>query len=298
MVCSNPEFLREGRAIEDTEFPDKIVIGSDHVDAIERLVAFYQEFYGRHKPPTVRTTPENAELIKYANNAFLATKISFINTIANIAERTPNADVAVIAKAIGLDRRIGPGFLNAGLGYGGSCFPKDLSALVAFSKTLGYAPTLLEATIDVNRLQPLQALKFVRESLSSLQGKTVAILGLAFKPDTDDLREAVAIPIIHGLIQEGVEVNACDPTATRNAELVFGKDINYFTDARKCIEGADLAIIVTEWKNFESLRADDFISLMRTPIVYDGRRLYDGKLSDPRLTYRAIGLAPGSSSQH
>ena len=276
--------------------PDKIVIGSDHKRAIDRLSAFYEEFHGRRKPPIIRTTPENAELIKYANNAFLATKISFINTIANIAERTPNADVAVIARAIGLDSRIGLAFLNAGLGYGGSCFPKDLGALVAFSKTLGYAPQLLEATIDVNRLQPLQALKFARESLNSIRGKKVAILGLAFKPDTDDLREAVAIPIIEGLLQEGAEVNACDPTAMRNAELVFGERIKYFTDARECIKGADLAIIVTEWEHFKNLGVDDFISLMRTPIVYDGRRLYDGTLSDPRIIYRAIGLAPASIS--
>jgi UDPglucose 6-dehydrogenase len=237
-------------------------------------------------------------LIKYANNAFLATKISFINTMANIAERIPNADVAVVARAIGLDSRIGTAFLNAGLGYGGSCFPKDLGALLAFSKMLGYAPQLLEATIEVNRLQPLRALKFARESLSSLRGKKAAVLGLAFKPDTDDLREAVAIPIIEGLLEEGAEVNACDPAATSKAELILGKRIKYFTDARECIKGADLAIIVTEWENFKNLGADDFISLMRTPIVYDGRRLYDGTLSDPRLTYRAIGLAPVSISQH
>ena len=258
MVCSNPEFLREGRAIEDTESPDKIVIGSDHKDAINRLVAFYEEFHARCKPPIIRTTPENAELIKYANNAFLATKISFINTIANIAERTPNADVAVIARAIGLDSRIGLAFLNAGLGYGGSCFPKDLSALLAFSKTLGYAPQLLEATIEVNRLQPQQALKFARESLNSLRGKKVAILGLAFKPDTDDLREAVSIPIINSLMEEGAEVNACDPAATRNAELLLGKKIKYFTDARECIKGTDLAIIVTEWENFQELGSGRF----------------------------------------
>jgi UDPglucose 6-dehydrogenase len=298
MICSNPEFLREGRAIEDTECPDKIVIGSDHTEAVNKLAAFYEEFHANHRPPVVRTTPENAELIKYANNAFLATKISFINTIANIAERIPRADVTVIARAIGLDSRIGPAFLDAGLGYGGSCFPKDLGALIAFSENLGYRPQLLEAAIEVNRLQPLHALKFAKELLKSIRGKKVAMLGLAFKPNTDDLRGAVAIPIIEGLLREGVEVNACDPAATSKAEAIFGKKIKYFTDARDCIKGTDLAIIVTEWEVFKNLQAGDFISLMRTPLVYDGRRLYDWKLSDSRLTYHGIGLAPTTISKH
>jgi UDPglucose 6-dehydrogenase len=149
-LCSNPEFLREGHAIEDTERPDRIIIGSDHTEAIESLTNFYVDFHGPSPPPIIKTSHENAELIKYASNAFLATKISFINTIANIAERIPNADVTTIAKGMGLDQRIAPRFLDAGLGYGGSCFPKDVSALVAICRELGYAPQLLEATMEVN----------------------------------------------------------------------------------------------------------------------------------------------------
>jgi nucleotide sugar dehydrogenase len=290
-LCSNPEFLREGHAIEDTERPDRIVIGSDHTDAIDSLSNFYVDFHERGPPPIIKTSHENAELIKYASNAFLATKISFINTIANIAERIQNADVTTIAKGMGLDARIAPRFLDAGLGYGGSCFPKDVSALVATCCEFGYTPQLLEATMEVNRTQPLKAVEFAKQNLGSLVNKSIAVLGLAFKPHTDDMRDAVSIPIINTLLQDGAQVFVCDPAATENARQIFGARIHYSTDARDALAGAELAIIVTEWDEFKRIRPEEFRSLMKTPRVFDGRRIYNPKeMIQAGIIYDAIGL--------
>jgi UDPglucose 6-dehydrogenase len=290
-LCSNPEFLREGHAIEDTERPDRIVIGSDHTDAIDSLSNFYIDFHEPGPPPIIKTSHENAELIKYASNAFLATKISFINTIANIAERIQNADVTTIAEGMGLDPRIAPRFLDAGLGYGGSCFPKDISALVATCRELGYTPELLEATMEVNRTQPLEAVEFAKQTLGSLANRRIAVLGLAFKPDTDDMRDAVSIPIIHGLLQGGAEVVACDPAATENARQIFGARMRYSTDAREALAGAELAIIVTEWDEFKRIRPEEYGSLMETPRIFDGRRICDPReMIRAGIKYDAIGV--------
>jgi UDPglucose 6-dehydrogenase len=290
-VCSNPEFLREGSAIEDTERPDRIIIGSDDPLAIDRLEAFYREFHGEHTPQIIRTTHENAELIKYANNSFLATKISFINTIANISERTPYADVRAVARGIGLDSRIAPTFLAAGLGYGGSCFGKDLDALITESQRRGYEPKLLVATREVNELQPMAAVKFAREKLGSTRGKKVAVLGLAFKPNTDDMRSAVSVPIIKHLLKMGAKISASDPVAIGNAKELFGQKIEYSLDARECLKAADLAILVTEWQEFKTLAGHDFVSLMKKPILFDGRRLYDHEeMIKSGVLYHGIGL--------
>ena len=289
-ICSNPEFLREGRAIEDAEYPDRIVIGSDEDASAQNLVDLYHEFHGSHTPTILRTTHENAELIKYANNAFLATKISFINTIANIAERIPNADVTIIAKGIGLDQRISPGFLNAGLGFGGSCFPKDVNALINYCKVHGYIPQLLEATLEVNRLQALKVVEFARKMLKPLNGRKIAILGLAFKPGTDDMREAVSIPIIESLIHEGAEISACDPAAVPNARKIFGQKIQYFSDPKDCLEKTDLAIVVTEWDEFRKLTSRDFINSMNLPIIFDGRRIYGAEMRSQGITYGGVGI--------
>ena len=202
-LCMNPEFLRQGFAFYDTFHPDRVVIGQYDKKSGDRLENVYREFYSENIPSIIRTSPSSAEIIKYASNSFLATKISFINTIANICEKIPEADVETVAKAIGLDKRIGPLFLNAGLGYGGSCFPKDVKALIACSKALGYESELLESIENVNKKQPLRAVDFCREQLTNLEGKNIAILGLAFKPDTDDMREARVIPIINQLLKEG-----------------------------------------------------------------------------------------------
>ena len=289
-LCVNPEFLREGSALHDFFNPDRIVIGEYDRKSGDVLETLYREFYAEKMPPMIRTTPVNAELIKYANNAFLAVKISFINTIANICERIPGADVTVVAKGIGLDKRIGPSFLNAGLGYGGSCLPKDLRALIQYSKSLGYEPKLLEAVESVNNSQPRRAIELCKKLLGELKGKRVAILGLAFKPNTDDVREAPSIMIIRQLLKEGAKVVAYDPAAIPNAKAIFKDDIEYASSAIECLKNADCCILVTEWEEFKKLKPEDFIQNMRTPILLDGRRLFDSEEFSRKIRFMAIGL--------
>ena len=262
-LCMNPEFLREGTALHDTLNPDRIVIGEHDKKSGDILEALYRDFYEEKIPSIIRTNLPTAELIKYASNAFLATKISFINTIANICEKTPGADVKTVAQAMGLDKRIGPLFLNAGLGYGGSCFPKDVKALIAQAKNLGYQLTLLEEVENVNKTQPLKAVQFCKEHLGDLKGRHIAILGLAFKPDTDDMREARAIPIINQLIKEGANVTAYDPVAMLIAKTIFKNKIQYATSAISCLKNADCCILVTEWDEFKKLKPEDFTKNMR-----------------------------------
>jgi UDPglucose 6-dehydrogenase len=292
-VCSNPEFLREGNAIHDTEFPDRIVIGSDDPAAIEKLENIYRQFHGAQFPPIIRTTFENAELTKYTNNAFLATKVSFINCIAGIAERIPHADIKAVAEGIGLDERIGSKFLNAGLGWGGSCFPKDLSALVSLSKKIGYDAELIAATVSTNRKQPRKAVELAKKALGSLAEKQIAVLGLSFKPETDDMRDAVSIPIINGLLTEGARVTVWDPEAMVEARRIFGDRIRYATGALECLEQADCCILATEWAQFKKLRPKTFLEEMRHPVVIDGRRLYDpSEFKNAGIGFHAIGLGP------
>ena len=219
-LCMNPEFLRQGSAFQDTVNAERVVIGSfDQLgDILEDL---YKGFYSQDMPPIIRTSLSTAELIKYASNSMLATKISFINTIANMCEKIPGADVKVVAQAMGLDKRIGPLFLDAGLGYGGSCFPKDMKALISCSKGLGYVPELLESVETLTVNSRLKLLNFVENNLASLKGKKIAILGLAFKPNTDDMREARVIPIINQLLKEGASVVAYDPVAETVAKSHF-----------------------------------------------------------------------------
>ena len=226
-LCMNPEFLRQGSAFQDTVNAERVVVGSFDKKSGDKVENLYKDFYSGHVPPIIRTTLSTAELIKYASNAMLATKISFINTIANLCEKIPGADVKVVATAMGLDKRIGPLFIDAGLGYGGSCFPKDVKALIACSKTFGYSPELLESTENVNKKQPLKAVEFCKQQLGSLEGKKIAILGLAFKPDTDDMREARVIPIVNSLLNEGALVVAYDPVAIPMAKTIFKNKIKY-----------------------------------------------------------------------
>ncbi len=258
------------------------------------LEDLYKDFYSAHVPPIIRTTLSTAELIKYASNAMLATKISFINTIANMCEKIPGADVKVVATAMGLDKRIGPLFLDAGLGYGGSCFPKDVKALIACSKAFGYDPELLESTENVNKKQPLKAVEFCREQLGSLEGKKIAILGLAFKPDTDDMREARVIPIINQLLKEGANVTAYDPVAIPIAKTIFNSKIQYASSALECLKNADGCIVVTEWEEFKKLTPQDFTKNMKQPILIDGRRIYDPAVFSAKMKFTALGLGKGS----
>jgi UDPglucose 6-dehydrogenase len=293
-LCANPEFLREGSALHDIFNPDRIVIGEYDKKSGDVLEALYREFYAEKMPPVIRTAPVNAELIKYASNAFLATKISFINTIANICERIPKADVTEVAKGVGLDRRIGPFFLNAGLGYGGSCLPKDLRALIQHSRSLGYEPKLLEAVESTNKNQPQRALELCKKLLGELRNKRVAILGLAFKPNTDDMREAPSIIIIRQLLKEGAKVVAYDPAAIPNAKAIFKEEIEYASSALECLRGADCCILVTEWEEFKKLKPEDFIHNMHTPILLDGRRIYDPEEFGRKIKFTAIGLGTDS----
>jgi UDPglucose 6-dehydrogenase len=289
-LCMNPEFLRQGSAFQDTLNADRIVIGSYDIRSGDALEELYKNFYSMRTPKIIRTTLSTAELIKYASNAMLATKISFINTVANICEKIPGADVKVVAEAMGLDKRIGSLFLDAGLGYGGSCFPKDVKALIASSKAFGYTPELLESVENVNHAQPLKAVEFCRRRLGSLKAKNIAILGLAFKPDTDDMREARVIPIINQLLKEGANVTAYDPVAMPTAKTLLSSKVQYATSALNCIKNADCCIIVTEWQEFKKLSPEDFLKNMTQPILIDGRRIYNPKKYGEKLKFNAIGL--------
>ncbi len=289
-LCMSPEFLRQGFALFDTMNPDRIVIGGYDQKSGDTLEALYREFYAEKTPPIIRTQLSSAELIKYASNAFLATKISFINTIANMCEKIPGADVTQVAKAMGLDKRIGPLFLNAGLGYGGSCFPKDVKALIAYSKKLGYEPELLENVEKINATQPLKAVELSEKLLGDLKGKNVAILGLAFKPDTDDMRETRAIPIINQLLKKQAKITAYDPVAIPKAKTILKDKIKYAKSIKECLKNSDICILVTEWDEFTKLTPEDFIQNMHQAILIDGRRIYDPKEFSQKIRFEAIGL--------
>ncbi|MHA1333998.1 MAG: UDP-glucose dehydrogenase family protein, partial [Candidatus Odinarchaeia archaeon] len=290
-LCVNPEFLREGNAVHDMLNPSKIIIGSDNREAAHMLKNFYLNFYREECPPILITNFSTAEMIKYANNAFLATKISFINEIANICESIPGADVKIVAKALGLDSRINPKFLNAGLGFGGSCFPKDVKAIIQLSHELRYTPKILEAVLEVNEQQPLRVIKLIKNKLGTLRGKKIAILGVAFKPETDDIREAPSLKIINALINEGANVTVYDPKALENVKKIFGNKIEYCSSTKECIHQAECCIVVTEWNEFRKLTPEDFKLLMKTPLLIDGRRMYDPQIFiDKKIQYFGIGL--------
>jgi len=268
-VVSNPEFLREGDAINDTLHPDRIVIGAPSQNVAMRIL----ELYAPLERPMIITDVYSAEMIKYASNAFLATKISFINAIANICELS-NADVVQVAKGMGLDKRIGSEFLNAGLGYGGSCFGKDTSCLVSTAAKLGYDFKLLESVIEINALQPKRFVERIKRVLGGLEGKTIAVLGLAFKPNTDDLRDAKSLEIIAALLAENATVKAYDPIAMPNTRKVFPA-IDYRENACDAADGADAVVIVTEWNEFKFLDLARVSKTMAQPIIFDGRNIYD-----------------------
>ena len=291
-LCANPEFLREGSAIEDALHPDKLVIGAVDDESGRRLKRLYRALYGTAIPPTLVTTPETAELVKYASNAFLAAKVSCINTIANIAQNVPSVDVEQVAHAIGLDPRIGPLFLKAGPGYGGSCFHKDLQALIAFSRQRGYDPDLFAAVEKANEEQAAKVVELSERLLGSLKDKRIAVLGLSFKKDTDDVREAASLRVIERLKEKGAEVAAHDPMAMRNAQQILGKGVVLEEDASSAIRRADCCIIMTEWPQYRELRPADFARLMRHPNLVDARRLYRPQ-DLAGLNVEAIGLGRG-----
>lgn len=288
-LLANPEFLREGKAIYDILHPDRIVIGEFEKRSGEALLDLYRRFYTDGMPEVVITRPATAELIKYSNNAFLATKVSFINTLSNICERIPGVDVTTVAKGIGLDKRISPLFLRAGLGYGGICLTKDLRAIIALSKEKGYSPILLEAVEKVNRNQPLRVVELAKRFIKELSGKCVAILGLAFKPGTDDMREASSIKVINALLAEKAKVVVYDPMAILVARQIFGDKVEYKPSAINCLKNSDCCIIVTEWDEFRRLTPEDFAEHMKNPLVIDGRRIFKPE-EFTRIKYVPVGL--------
>ena len=271
-VASNPEFLREGSAIEDFMRPNRVVIGAE----TERSRALMQEIYRPlylSETPIVVTNLETAELIKYAANAFLATKISFVNEMANLCELY-GADVRVLAKAMGLDRRIGDKFLHAGVGYGGSCFPKDTEALVKIGEQVGYDIRIVKAAISVNAERPAQAVVKLEHLLGDLNGRTIGLLGMAFKPNTDDVREAPALKIARALRDKGVRVRGYDPVAMERVR-VMEPEVELCKDAYEVATGADAVVLCTEWNEFRDLNLGRMKELLRHPVLLDCRNIYD-----------------------
>ncbi|MGG3467549.1 UDP-glucose/GDP-mannose dehydrogenase family protein [Neobacillus pocheonensis] len=284
-VVSNPEFLREGSAVLDFFQGDRIVIGADNPEA----ATIMEQIYLPLKIPIIKTDIKSAEMIKYTSNAFLATKISFINEIANLCEKV-GANIEEVAYGIGYDKRIGHEFLKAGIGYGGSCFPKDTRALVQLAGNVKYPFELLEAAIKVNNHQQSLPVLKAKELLGSLKNKRVAILGLAFKPDTDDVREAASLIIIKELLEEGALVRAYDPIAIPNAKKLLGNSIEYAYNLHYALYEADFAIIVTEWEQIKHVRLDIFQTYMKEPIVIDGRNCYSlEEIEKYPITYLSIG---------
>ena len=289
-VASNPEFLREGSAIEDFLRPNRVVIGADSPQAVAILQDLYRPLY-LIETPFVVTTPETAELIKYASNAFLAVKIGFINEVANLCEAL-GVDVHMIAKAMGLDQRIGPKFLHPGPGYGGSCFPKDTRALVQIAREKGLRTQIVEAAVDVNEQQKLRMVDKIVGALglpSTLEGVTVGILGLAFKPNTNDVREAPALVIVRELQSRGAHVQAYDPEAMADAKA-FLPDVQLCQDAYAAADGADVLVLVTEWNQFRNLDLRDLKRRLRRPILVDLRNVYDReRAAAAGFDYHAVG---------
>ncbi|MFB2877668.1 UDP-glucose dehydrogenase family protein [Floridanema aerugineum] len=283
-VVSNPEFLREGSAVYDTFNPDRIVLGSNSERALSMMEALYtpitQRKYAEDPSlppvPVVKTDINSAEMIKYAANAFLATKISFINEVANICDRV-GADVTQVAKGIGLDSRIGGKFLQAGIGWGGSCFPKDVSALVHTADDYGYEAHLLKAAVSVNQRQRLIAVEKLQQELKILKGKTVGLLGLTFKPDTDDMRDAPALNIIEQLNRLGTKVKAYDPLVSQTGLRHGLTGVIVETDPERLADGCDALVLITDWAQFLTLDYAKMAKLMHSPIMIDGRNFLDRK---------------------
>ena len=296
-ACMTPEFLKEGAAIDDFLKPDKIVIGSYDKMSSDWMYNVFFDFWPEKfgKDIFLYCDLRTAEMIKYANNSFLALKISFINEMANLSEIF-GVDVKKVAEAIGMDKRISSKFLNAGLGFGGSCFPKDVKALYSAGKTGGYTSKTLIAALDVNELQPYRPLNILNKEIQDLSGKTIAILGLSFKPNTDDIRFAPSIKIIKKLLEQGSNIRAYDPVSNEIFEKFSGIQqtdrIKYFGSSIDAISGSDAVIIVTEWDEFKELKPEDFISNMNKPIIIDGRRIFNPKVYNSKnLKYYALGYS-------
>ncbi|MCT7987817.1 UDP-glucose dehydrogenase family protein [Laspinema olomoucense] len=295
-VVSNPEFLREGSAVYDTFNPDRIVLGSNNPRALKLMEELYQPIIQRKfaedaslpPVPVVLTDISSAEMIKYAANAFLATKISFINEIANVCDRV-GADVVQVSKGMGLDSRIGTKFLQAGIGWGGSCFPKDVSAMVHTADDYGYDAQLLKAAIEVNKRQRQIAIEKLQHELKILKGKTVGLLGLTFKPDTDDMRDAPALNLIEQLNRLGAKVKAYDPIVSQTGIGQGLSGVLVETDPERLADGCDALVLVTDWKQFQSLNYEKMAQLMNHPVMIDGRNFLDREMLQ-KAGFRYVGI--------
>ena len=285
-VVSNPEFLREGCAVPDLMKPDRIVIGGNSDQALALMKKVYEPF----NAPILVTDINSAELIKHAANSFLALKISYINAVSAICEAS-GADVEKVADGIGMDRRIGRNFLNAGLGYGGSCFPKDIAAFIAISEDLGVPFTLLKEVQRINADQKERFIKSIRDALWVLRDKKIAVWGLTFKPDTDDVRNSVPIDLVNELVAEGANVTACDPKGVEKArEFNLCPGVKLVDTPLEAVEGAEVLILATEWKEFASVDLSEVKKRMHTPLVFDGRNFFDpATMAQLGFIYRAVG---------
>ena len=288
-VASNPEFLREGAAISDFMRPDRVVIGVESKRAEDVLREVYKPLY-LQETPIVSTSIETAELIKYAANAFLAVKISFINEMAAVCEAV-GADVAALAKGIGMDGRIGAKFLHPGPGYGGSCFPKDTLALMRIVQEYGESVRIVEAAVEVNAAQKARMVKKIRDALGGSEaGKTIAVLGLTFKPVTDDMRESPAVSILPALLEKGATIKAHDPKGMEEAKNILPDGIQYVGSSYEACEGADVLVLMTEWNQYRALDLDRIISLLKQPVFVDLRNVYDPQsMREKGFTYVGIG---------
>jgi UDPglucose 6-dehydrogenase len=287
-VVSNPEFLREGSAIEDTLRPDRIVIGAPNQQVAMTLV----ELYAPLERPMIITDLPSAEVIKYASNSFLATKISFINAIANVCEAA-GADVSQVIKGMGLDPRIGSSFLQAGIGYGGSCFPKDVESLIHTSQALGYDFKLLKTVVDINRERAGRLVETVKKVLSPLEARTLAVLGLAFKPNTDDMREARSVQVVQLLLAAGARIRAYDPVATDKARQELPASVVFCASPYEAAGGADGVVLVTEWNEFKFMNLERLRKLLRRPVVFDGRNVWEPeRMRRLGFEYHSVGRKP------
>src|SRR5215468_4747053 len=287
-VVSNPEFLREGSAIEDTLRPDRIVIGAPNQQVAMTLV----ELYAPLERPMIITDLPSAEVIKYASNAFLAAKISFINAISNVCEAA-GADVTQVMKGMGLDARIGPAFLSAGLGYGGSCFPKDTDSLIHTASRLGYDFKLLRSVVEINKERASHLVEMMRKAIGPIEDRTVAVLGLAFKPNTDDMREAKSLEVIHLLHGAGARVRAYDPAAMDNARAILPPSVTFAGSPYEAAEGAHAAVLVTEWNEFRFLNLERLRAQLKRPVIFDGRNLWEPeRMRRLGFEYHSVGRKP------
>ena len=284
-LISNPEFLQESNAINDTKFPHVVVLGGDQTKYMKKAKEFFTKLHP--KTSIIITNHQTAEMIKYANNSFLATKISFINQLSNICQNIPGANIDDIAKTIGLDPRIGKLFLNAGPGYGGSCLPKDMKALINFSNKTGVKPTLLNAVEEINVSQINQIISILKKELGNLSAKKITILGTAFKPNTDDVRDSIAVELIKKLLRKKSKIMIHDPKAIKNTKKIFGNKISYSQSIQDTLDGSHCAIIMTHWKQYEKLN-DKKIKNMRKKFVIDCRRILVKKKLN--ANYYAIGI--------